>query len=148
PNNYTIDIVSDVIFAMCTYQQLGKENSESGGLLLGYVDSRTSCETISALTTPQPDDLQSRFSYSIRDGRHYDTLSKSVLEKNYFMVTWHTQPQKYPSPSSTDWLDWKNTLIWEPDPKYRYAYYIILGTERMRVWSGDFSTRCITELLE
>ncbi len=148
PNNHTIDIISDVVSGMLSHQQIAVSIPESGGLLLGYVDAKTNNDTISAMTTPQTGDLRTRLFCSLRDGGHYDILKQAMQVKNYFMGTWHTHPQKIPCPSSTDWDDWHKTLSGTAEVVYRYVYYVIIGTENMRIWVGDFKSKSIHELLE
>ena len=147
PDSQSLDIISDVVTEMLTYQQINQESPESGGLLLGYVDSKTNNETISAITKPQFRDIRTRVFYGLRDNEHHEQLRLASQRKNYFMGTWHTHPQRDPSPSNTDWDDWRSTLEGKSNT-YKHVYFIIIGTSKIRIWLGDFHNKKICELVE
>ena len=144
----TVDIISDVVKAMVMYQQDDADTPESAGLLLGYIDTKSQNGTIADLTTPQLGDLRTRFFCTLRGNGHYDMLKLATKRKNYFMGTWHTHPQKDPCPSSIDWNDWRSTLTGFTKNTYRYVFFIILGTEKMRIWAGNRQNNQIIELCE
>jgi len=147
PNSKSLDIISDVVTDLLVYQQIHQEIPESGGLLMGYVDDKTMCETISAITKPQFRDIRTRVFYGLRDNRHHEQLILASQQKNYFMGTWHTHPQGEPIPSNTDWDDWRNTLKGRSNT-YTHVYFIIIGMSKIRIWLGDFHNKKIDELVE
>ena len=63
------------------------------------------------------------------------------------MGVWHTHPQTIPSPSPIDWEDWKDTLMVDKT-SCEYIFFLVAGTEGVRLWVGDFKTKHITEIFE
>ena len=133
---------------MLTYSQVNIDIPESGGLLLGYLDTKTRNDTVSSMTEPQTGDTQTRIYYGLKAGRHFALLMQAMKQKNYFIGTWHTHPQMDPCPSGTDWGDWRRTLSGAEAGAYKYLYFMILGTEKMKIWAGDVESKEIVELKE
>ena len=63
------------------------------------------------------------------------------------MGAWHTHPQTIPEPSTIDWNDWKETLKVDKTGS-KFAFFLIAGIEKWKLWAGDFHTGIISELYE
>ena len=142
-----MDILPEVFGEISKWIQISKQASESGGFILGYQHEKTNNISLEYVTSPQLLDIRDRFTFKIRDPKHKKLLSQGQVRKSFYMGVWHTHPQVIPSPSTIDWVDWNDTLIKDRTAS-EYAFFIIAGTEKIRVWVGDFKTRQIVEIYE
>lgn len=98
---------SSVMELVTRYRQVGKADSESGGILIGI--RRGEYFEVTAATTPQVSDRRSRFRFERVEKGHFDLLKRhwveSKGEENY-LGEWHTHPEDYPSPSALDLSEW------------------------------------------
>jgi integrative and conjugative element protein (TIGR02256 family) len=102
-DNYLLTLSAEVLHILDKYIQRKLSDPESGGIILGKVTSDTI--QIQRLSTPTELDKCSRMNFE----RH--RLSAQIVI-NYehansygqvaYLGEWHTHPEDYPSPSSTD----------------------------------------------
>lgn len=147
PNGKTVDILADVFSQISRWLQVNQNDPESGGYILGYRHIDTDNISLEYVTCPQPLDIRSRTSFRMRDPKHKIFLLRGKISKSYYMGLWHTHPQERPTPSGTDWEDWNDTLRMDRTA-CNYIFFIIAGTNELRVWAGDSETKRIDELLE
>jgi len=90
-----------------TLNAFRQDSTEAGGILLGCY--RTPHIEIMACTKPLPKDVRSRAEFDRRDPghqhaamEHWKASGKTVT----FVGEWHTHPEPFPSPSSTDQRTW------------------------------------------
>lgn len=99
---------SSVMELVTRYRQVGKTESESGGILIGI--RRGEYFEVTAATTPQISDKRSRLRFERVEKGHFDLLKRhwveSKGEENY-LGEWHTHPEDYPSPSTLDLSEWE-----------------------------------------
>lgn len=89
---------------LLSFVQDSKEKPESGGILIGlYIDKYSI--VISEITKPTEYDKKSRFSFN----RSVKSIKNIILDKfksskgkKIYMGEWHSHPENYPHPSSTD----------------------------------------------
>lgn len=147
PNGCVVDILSEVLSSMCKWRQNDSFCLESCGFVLGYRNTETKNVTLSSLTIPQHNSFSSRVFCKLQTFVHLRQLKENECQKNYYMGTWHTHPQRIPSPSPTDWRDWQETL--EKDTTgCDFAFFVIIGIDEFRVWAGNLHSKEITELYE
>lgn len=147
PNGKVVDILPEVFQEINNWLQINDHAPESGGFILGYKHKRTGNISLEYITHPQPLDIRSRVSFKIRDPIHKVLLLKAQSRKSFYMGVWHTHPQTIPGPSPIDWEDWKDTLLVDKT-SCEYIFFLIAGTEGVRLWVGDFETKHITEIFE
>lgn len=133
PNRYLlIDKIS--IRRMQKYCQLTPNSVESGGLLYGF--ERTPHLQITGITTPHPQDNQSRFRWERCDAAHLsEVTSVQVKIGACYLGEWHTHPEDYPRPSNLDINEWEK--IAKKFPSYVYAF-IIVGRLGISVYTFVF----------
>lgn len=147
PNEKVVDILPEVFEEIKKWIQNDDNSPESGGFLVGYQHKGTGNVSLENATYPQPLDYRDRIHFEIRDPKHKLYLLRARVRKSYYMGVWHTHPQRIPEPSTIDWEDWYGTL--EVDrTACEYVFFIIAGTEGIRVWVGNFKTKEIKEIIE
>lgn len=100
-----------VLKEMMKFQQVGSNDIEAGGILLGY--RRGIHLQVTGLTTPQPGDARSRFSFKRRDERHQAIALERWRESGCtmdYLGEWHTHPEHAPTPSTIDSAEWEKIL--------------------------------------
>ncbi len=147
PNGHTVDILPCVNENLSSFRQNSSNTPESCGYILGYKDKFTENITLSDITVPQKNDYRNRVYCILKDLSHKLMLKLQANNKNYYMGVWHTHPQTNPTPSNIDWEDWNRTLV-EDKTGCEYAFFIIVGTSKTRIWVGSYSDYSITEIFE
>ncbi|MDR3583990.1 MAG: Mov34/MPN/PAD-1 family protein [Desulfosporosinus sp.] len=147
PNRKVVDILPEVFQEISKWIQNDDYAPEGGGFILGYKHEGTGNISLEFVTYPQPLDIRSRACFKIRDPIHRQLLLKARARKSFYMGVWHTHPQTIPAPSPVDWDDWNDTLIKDKTAS-EYVFFLISGTESVRVWVGDFKTKRIMEIFE
>lgn len=147
PNEKTVDILPDVFLEISKWLQTEHNTPEAGGFLVGYEDSKSKNISLDGLSHPYLLDTRNRIRFNIVDPRHKFFLLRAKAKKSYYMGVCHTHPQINPEPSDIDWEDWYETLNVDKTA-CEYIFFLIAGTDRARVWIGDFKTKKITEIFE
>ena len=147
PNCNVVDILTPVFDEICKWVQNSEEKPEGGGYIVGYQHIKTGNISLEAVSHPYCLDVKQRVRFDIRDPRHRLFLKKAERKRSYYMGVWHTHPQKVPIPSNIDWHDWHETLSSDKTAS-QYAFFVIAGTQEIRVWVGNYNTGKITELTE
>lgn len=147
PNGKVVDILPEVFQEISKWLQNDDYVPEGGGFILGYKHEETGNISLEYVTYPHPLDILSRVYFKIRDPIHKRLLLKARARKSFYMGVWHTHPQAIPDPSQVDWDDWNETLIKDKTAS-EYVFFLIAGTESIRVWVGDFKTKHIVEIFE
>ena len=147
PDGNVVDILSTVIAEILEWVQDEPNKPEGGGYIVGYQHNRTGNISLEEASHPYPMDIRTVVHFDIKDPRHNVFLKKAKRRKSYYMGVWHTHPQKIPTPSSIDWEDWNETMRIDTTGS-KYIFFIIVGTEEVRVWAGDSETKRIDELFE
>jgi integrative and conjugative element protein (TIGR02256 family) len=86
------------------YIQLGVEDVESGGVLVGYVIDRYSLYVTNA-SRPTGYDRGSRFSFFRSKYSASEFVSLNYKEsgcRKIYLGEWHSHPESFPTPSQTD----------------------------------------------
>ena len=147
PNKKALDINSDVLKLLSEYKQIESNSAEAGGFLIGYTQKQFKNVIVEYITKPQKLDYRSRLAFRRKDRMHFKILNVFRGRKSDYLGTWHSHPQKVPSPSKIDLDDWRECLLKEKTNS-GYIIFLILGTDEFRVWAGDLSSREIVELHE
>lgn len=106
PKRYVI-FSEEVIEILKRYQQNTNDSVESGGLILGKI--RGEHFEVTNITTPQPKDIQNRYSFERNDPEHIkimQLLKNSSNKEICYLGEWHTHPEDQPTPSIIDVNEW------------------------------------------
>lgn len=128
-------INAPVLAKWVNYQQLGPNDKEACGVLIGGYEIDEDCYVISDITTPLPNDVRSRASFRMQDKGHQEAVDRAFEisgGKQIYLGTWHTHPEATPQPSVTDLEDWKKCIVRN---KERCLFFVIIGTGKFRVYS-------------
>ena len=144
-----LKIGEEAFLQMRSYAQDDRKKPEAGGVLLGRFVVDTADVIVDQVTAPMPGDKRSRRRF-YRDARKHQAIidlqwSRSKHRCNY-LGGWHTHPEPVPTPSNTDTRDWKRALRLNQFDNAT-LYFVIVGTQEVRVWEGDRGARLITELV-
>lgn len=111
--------------------------SESGGVLLGRHILSSNDVVLDEVTTPLPGDQKSRFKFFRARERHQEAINIAWHKSNgtcTYLGEWHTHPECKPTPSYIDRLNWYRKLM--VDRFSNCVFFIIVGTEEIKVWEG------------
>ncbi|WP_072283156.1 Mov34/MPN/PAD-1 family protein [Syntrophotalea acetylenivorans] len=134
---YSLAIPENLYTELLSFRQLNREMMESGGFIIGRRISGTQTSVADEISTPMREDFQTRSSF-FRNYGHIDWLKnrwKATHQTGQLLATWHTHPEPIPSPSSTDYGDWRNVLKKCVLPGVP-VYFVIVGQEQIVVWRG------------
>lgn len=139
-------ITEDVLTRLKSFRQLSASDPESGGVLLGRYMLDDENVILDHITTPEAKDKGTRFSFYKQQEEHQRIIetfwSESSGTCNY-LGEWHTHPEDYPVPSSTDLKTWQRQFVetvFEGDE----LFFIIVGRRALSVYLVNDS---ITELI-
>lgn len=124
-----IYIHDNVLSIWRSNRQLLPDSHESFGVLIGSCSYDKKEFWIESVTTPCPKDTRSRYSFHLKDMCHQKAVQKSYEIANgqsVYFGTWHTHPEKHPTPSLTDKEDWQQCI---KRNKGRPLVFVIVGTD-------------------
>ena len=147
PNGKVVDLLTPVLAEIQKWIQDEPGKPERGGFIVGYKHKETGNISLEEVSHPYLLDHKSRVHFDIKDPRHKAFLLKAQRKKSFYMGVWHTHPQSTPIPSDVDWEDWNQTLQTDRTG-CEYVFFIIAGTDEIRVWVGNFENKSIEEILE
>lgn len=147
PDGRMLDVLTDVFDEMYKWLQRDNDSPESGGYIVGYQHEETGNVSLEKISYPYTGDYSNRVRFTIKDPQHQLFLLKERMRKSYYMGVWHTHPEDYPIPSSTDWEDW-NSSIKKEISGCDYIFFIIAGRKQVRIWAGDVCSKSIAEIEE
>lgn len=104
-------IEQDVMAALHRFRQLSADDSEAGGILIGY--RRQQHLHVVEFTAPAAGDHRTRCEFDRRDPFHarwaYQRWKRSCRRLDC-VGEWHTHPEAVPSPSGLDRSEWQRVL--------------------------------------
>ena len=112
-----VEINPQVINIWRKFRQSSTINKEACGVLIGGFDQFKKIIIVDDCTLPMKGDLRKRFSFFLRDKGHQFTVDKAFNKsqgKSFYLGTWHTHPEKNPTPSHIDLTDWKSCIVRNP----------------------------------
>ncbi len=143
-NGKYIDILDVVGNIFKKYQQFDNL-PEAGGILIGYMHRIYKSVIIEKATEPQKDDKRTFLGFFRKSKHHIDAVKQAKKNNSGYIGNWHTHPCDIPSPSSTDYSSWKESLNKESST-CGSLFFIIVGRKGYRVWEGNIRTKEIKEI--
>lgn len=142
-----VEISSEVWKIWNKYRQTNLFKREACGVLIGGFDQKNKTIVIEKCTEPMKADIRHRSSFTLRDGGHQKTVDKAFEQsagRFFYLGTWHTHPDAYPSPSFIDEEDWRDCMARNFEiPCFLFA---IVGTKSVslfpkgRILNYEFQT--------
>lgn len=144
-----LKVSSFPLMRMLSYQQDDKHSPESGGLLAGRYLLDCDDIVVDAVTVPMEGDIQERHFFQKDTNNHQISLKQMwELSKGTcnYIGEWHTHPEPIPTPSSHDLDQWKKVMK-KTVLDHTSIFFVIVGTQSIRVWQGQRKTQEIRELV-
>jgi len=135
-SNLNIEITSDVWSTWTGYKQSHPLKQEACGVLIGSYIESTNSFIIDYCTSPGPGDNRNRASYVMKDKKHQATMNKVFKESDgtsYWLGTWHTHPEAYPTLSTADNNDWQR-LIRQNSHEIPAFLFAIIGLKQVSIY--------------
>jgi integrative and conjugative element protein (TIGR02256 family) len=128
---------------LLAYRQLSWFSTEAAGVLIG--ERRGPHLVVHQISEPGPGDIRHRC-FVDRRGAHHQTVVDEAFTGSSGMLQylgeWHTHPEDFPSPSSTDMSTWQRHLN-AGDVKM-----VLLIVGRKEVWAAQKDARIVTPLVK
>lgn len=129
-------------------RQTSPISPESGGMIVGRFILGSDDVIVDEATVPTKADRQGRYFFKRAKKAAQERIcvmwEESDRTANY-LGEWHTHPERIPQPSGVDLENWKSitqTAQYEQD----CLFFIIVGTEAIRVWESNKKTEELIEL--
>lgn len=104
------------------------KKNEAFGVLIGCYNNENNIY-IRMVTEPYSSDKATRTSFSLKDPKHQQIVSKAFQKSHSllgYLGTWHTHPEYNPVPSSIDINDWDKCATRNAD---RRLFFFIIGKD-------------------
>lgn len=144
----TLSICDNILSRWASHRQLSLVTTEACGVLIGGYDVERDHFIIHDVTVPLPGDVRSHSFFTMKDKGHQEAVNDAFEAsegKHIYLGTWHTHPERCPTPSSVDIRDW-NACIKRNEG--RQLFFVIVGTEEVRVFvqsDNQFESMTLTE---
>lgn len=129
-----ISIAGEVWRTWSRHRQFEPAQSESFGVLMGWTSEDRRKLHVTEITEPMLGDSHSPQSFLMQDPGHQASIDHVHRESggtHIYLGTWHTHPQRIPSPSDIDKADWRECIKRNPG---RSLLFVIVGTEETRIY--------------
>lgn len=127
-NNIDVIIADEVLNIWRKYQQVDIKDNEACGILIGGYNEKQNKIFIDLCTEPQKSDLRKRTFFTLKDPFHQKRVNDifiSSQETQFYLGTWHSHPENYPSPSGIDLQDWKKCI--KRNSQNKFMVFAIIG---------------------
>lgn len=127
---------SQVLHAFRLHSQVDLRKPEACGVLVGSTSIDYKELWVDFITHPMPQDSRGRTFFFLRDKGHQKFVN-SIFNKSggtqRLLGTWHTHPEKTPSPSLVDYNGWDK--IGKRNSNFTPLIFVIVGTKDIRVYT-------------
>lgn len=148
PGGGVLALAPSAILTLESFRQVGRDDPESGGVLLGRLLRGSDDVVVDEASPPVASDRRTRTSFQRSLGPAQRTVNdawEASSGTSNYLGEWHTHPESDPTPSGCDRRDWERIV-----KKAQFAqdtlFFVIVGQDTIRVWECDKATRLIVEL--
>lgn len=148
PGGGRLHLGPKALSALLQYRQLGPDDTEAGGVLLGRYLIGTCDVVVDQVTEPMPGDRRTRASFHRHHAGHQAAIDRAWTASGSrfaWLGEWHTHPELTPTPSPTDRRDWRRRL--QRDVFEESLFFLIVGIEVISAWEGKPPRRICPLLL-
>jgi integrative and conjugative element protein (TIGR02256 family) len=135
----TITISTSATETFAAFTQVGCDDPEAGGILLGRLILESDNVVVDEATVPNVEDRQSRF-FFWRSNQHAQRRVVEAWDQTegtrIYLGEWHTHPEDIPNPSCVDKKNWQR-LIKKCKYEQDFLFFVIVGLEETRIWEGS-----------
>lgn len=134
-----VHITQSVVDVWNKFKQYRANSTEACGILIGHYDMDCTRIWINNVTVPMKADIRKKTYFFLKDNGHQKILNsifKSSGNKLLLLGTWHTHPEKSPTPSMygevNDVAEWKKIIASNKAiPDFCFA---IVGTQENSIY--------------
>ena len=138
PNGRRIKLTAQVVAQLVRYAQHQPADKEAGGVLIGRYLCDSDDIVVDEVTEPMPADKRGRYFFHRAQQAHQQVIEQAWRASHgtrTYLGEWHTHPEAQPIPSGVDTRDWQRKL--HQDQYFDQLFFIIVGTQELRVWCGS-----------
>lgn len=139
--NQLLVIMPAPLKGLLSHRQLRWFDSEAAGVLIG--ERRGPHLVVYEISEPGPGDIRRRCFVDRRGAHHQSNITEAFERSSgalQYLGEWHTHPEDYPSPSTTDQNSWKRHLASNNEP----VILLIIG--RKKIWAAKKNNETIVPL--
>ena len=121
-------IADEVVNIWRKYQQRDIKDNEACGVLIGGYNEKQNKIFIDLCTEPQKADIRKRTCFTLKDPFHQKRVNDvfiSSQQTQFYLGTWHSHPENYPSPSGVDLEDWGKCI--KRNSYNKFMVFAIIG---------------------
>ena len=129
-----VHVCDEVAGVWRMHRQTAADAAESFGALMGTTSADRRQIWIESVTTPMAHDRRTRLSFALRDPGHQRAVCGKFARSGgraIYLGTWHTHPERVPTPSGMDRDDWAACL--RANPRWPLTF-VLVGTDQIRVF--------------
>ncbi|KES09316.1 hypothetical protein SASC598O02_015930 [Snodgrassella alvi SCGC AB-598-O02] len=133
-NNTDVIIADEVLDIWRKYQQVDIKDNEACGILIGGYNEKQNKIFIDLCTELQKADLRKRTFFTLKDPFHQKRVNDvfiSSQQTQFYLGTWHSHPENYPSPSNVDLQDWKKCI--KRNSHNKFMVFAIIGLKEILI---------------
>lgn len=131
-------ISEKVLSVLNQYRQVGRNDKEAGGVLLGRFIQNSNDVVVDLVTEPMERDERKKYFFKKCRDDHQRIVQAIWVESEgtcNYLGEWHTHPEPYPNPSLHDLKEWKKVLEHTVCDSNK-LFFVIVGTMSIEVWVG------------
>lgn len=143
-----LKIAPEPLLTMLSFQQHQYDIPESGGLVAGRYLIDCDDIVVDVVTVPMEGDIQERHFFQKNATNHQRLLEMHWTQSKgtcNYIGEWHTHPEPIPNPSGHDFVQWRKVMK-ETKTDQVSIFFIVIGTEQVRVWQGFRKSGKIREI--
>ena len=138
PDGRRIKLTASVVAQLLRYAQHQLTDKEAGGVLIGRYLCDSDDIVVDQVTEPMPGDKRGRYFFHRAQKAHQHAIEQAWQASQgtrTYLGEWHTHPEAHPTPSGVDTGDWRRKL--QQDQYFERLFFVIVGTQEVRVWCGS-----------
>lgn len=135
-NDLILSLGSSVLEKFRKYIECYHFDNESGGIIVGTLNSGGKEIIVTDVTEPQKKDSSSSIRFKRDEYGHQEIMDQLWEESDYiktYLGEWHTHNERIPKPSFIDRRNWIN--ISKRKQNSSWLFFIIVGTQELGVWA-------------
>jgi integrative and conjugative element protein (TIGR02256 family) len=133
-----VKLSEEALLKMFVFRQIGPNDTEAGGVLLGRFIIGSRDVVVDDVTVPMPGDARRRFEFRRSKRKHQAIIDRCWRTSGgtcLYLGEWHTHPEPSPSPSPIDLSDWLRRLR-EDRFDAGGLFFFIVGTVEVGGWEA------------
>ncbi len=119
-----------------TYIKTYDYKIESGGILVGILESVHNTFEITDITEPFGKDERTKYRFQRSEYGHQEAMNRLWEQSGYkktYLGEWHTHDEEIPTPSVIDLKNWIRISSRKTNNSNK-LFFIIIGTKKVGVW--------------